>query len=134
MQAYDSADAGKTAYYAPRWVNRAGEHGPWNVTVRTSDLNARGFNGVTAQTVSVSGANGGANFIASLFKITGQVQAQGFNLSVAVEPSRAYRIQASTNLTLWSDVTSFSTGSSPFQFLDTGAIGLPRRFYRVVSP
>ena len=30
---FDSADAGKTAYWALRWVNTQGEHGPWSATV-----------------------------------------------------------------------------------------------------
>ena len=33
LQEYASADAGKTGYYALRWVNSAGEHGPWSATV-----------------------------------------------------------------------------------------------------
>ena len=111
----------------------------WNISVRTSDLNARGFNGVSGQTVNISGGNGVANFVASRLQLTilsspGQIQAQGFNLSVAVEPGRNYRLQASTNLTLWIDLTSFTGGGSPFQYLDSGATTLNRRFYRVVSP
>ena len=30
---FDSADAGKTAWWALRWVNTKGEHGPWSATV-----------------------------------------------------------------------------------------------------
>lgn len=30
---FESADAGKTAYWAMRWVNTRGEHGPWSATV-----------------------------------------------------------------------------------------------------
>ncbi len=30
---FDSADAGKTAWWALRWVNTRGEHGPWSATV-----------------------------------------------------------------------------------------------------
>lgn len=30
---YDGADAGKTAHYMLRWVNRRGERGPWSQTV-----------------------------------------------------------------------------------------------------
>ena len=33
MMEFDSADADKTAYWAFRWVNNAGEHGPWSATV-----------------------------------------------------------------------------------------------------
>ena len=30
---FDGADAGKTAHYMLRWVNRRGERGPWSQTV-----------------------------------------------------------------------------------------------------
>ena len=30
---FESADAGKTAWWALRWVNSKGEHGPWSATV-----------------------------------------------------------------------------------------------------
>ena len=30
---FDPADAGKRVYYLARWVNRAGEHGPWSEMV-----------------------------------------------------------------------------------------------------
>ena len=33
LMEFDSADAGKTAWWALRWVNTAGEHGPWSTTV-----------------------------------------------------------------------------------------------------
>ena len=33
LMEFDSADASKTAYWAMRWVNTRGEHGPWSATV-----------------------------------------------------------------------------------------------------
>ena len=33
LMEFDSADAGKTAWWALRWVNTKGEHGPWSATV-----------------------------------------------------------------------------------------------------
>ena len=33
LMEFDSADASKTAYWALRWVNTRGEHGPWSATV-----------------------------------------------------------------------------------------------------
>ena len=30
---FDSADAGKTGFWALRWVNTKSEHGPWSATV-----------------------------------------------------------------------------------------------------
>ena len=33
LMEFNSADAGKTAYWALRWVNTRGEHGPWSATV-----------------------------------------------------------------------------------------------------
>ena len=39
--------------------------GSWQVSVRTEDLNARGFNGVNTQSVIIAGGNGVANFVAT---------------------------------------------------------------------
>ena len=33
LMEFDSADASKTAWWALRWVNTKGEHGPWSATV-----------------------------------------------------------------------------------------------------
>ena len=33
LMEFASADAGKTAFWAMRWVNTHGEHGPWSATV-----------------------------------------------------------------------------------------------------
>lgn len=33
LMEFESADAGKTAWWALRWVNTRGEHGPWSATV-----------------------------------------------------------------------------------------------------
>ena len=33
LMEFESADAGKTAFWALRWVNTRGEHGPWSATV-----------------------------------------------------------------------------------------------------
>ena len=34
----ESADAGKTAWWALRWVNTKGEHGPWSATLSAAIL------------------------------------------------------------------------------------------------
>jgi len=64
-----------------------------------------------------------------------ELQANGFNFSVAVEPGRIYRVQASTNLMTWTDI-GFVVGSGGLvqSFLDRAASNRPNRFYRVVTP
>jgi hypothetical protein len=33
LMEFESSDAGKTAWWAMRWVNTRGEHGPWSAMV-----------------------------------------------------------------------------------------------------
>jgi hypothetical protein len=65
----------------------------------------------------------------------GQLQSNGFAFSVAVEPGRIYRVQASTNLVTWTDI-GFVVGSGGLvqSFLDAAVSNRPNRFYRVVTP
>ncbi len=117
-------------------------NGTWSVGVDSNGLDSRGYNAMNNQTVVVNGGNQTANFVASfigsatltVLSSPGQIQTQGFNLSIAGEQGRNYRLQASTNLTLWIDLTSFTGGGSPFPYLDGGATSRNRRFYRVISP
>jgi hypothetical protein len=43
-----------------------------------------------------------------------------------------YTVQASTNLTAWTNVLTTNPAALPFNWMDAGATNLPRRFYRVL--
>lgn len=58
----------------------------------------------------------------------------GFSAIITHDPDRAYRIQGSTNLTLWTDVTNFNHTASLFQFNDPSGTNRVRRYYRVITP
>ena len=58
----------------------------------------------------------------------------GFSALITHDPSRSYRIQRSTNLTSWIDLTNFNTTENLYDFLDPEATNNVRRFYRVVTP
>jgi titin len=62
----------------------------------------------------------------------------GFSFSLLLQTNVGYHIQATTNLgahpIIWSNLTSFVAGVSPFQFTDHAATNIPVRFYRAVSP
>jgi hypothetical protein len=49
------------------------------------------------------------------------------------EVGRLYRVQASTNLSSWSDISNFVSSINAWQFIDPMFTNYPRRFYRVVS-
>ena len=56
-------------------------------------------------------------------------------LDFAGIPGRTYRIQASTNLSAWSDIGSVTVDSSgTLQFEDANAAAFSTRFYRTVTP
>jgi hypothetical protein len=58
----------------------------------------------------------------------------GFGHGISGQTGVSYRLQASTNLTVWSDVTNLIGAGVLAQIRDEGATNLTRRFYRVVSP
>ena len=69
----DAHSTGQGTFYFPGCVvtDAGGNYqikvidGSWQVSVRTDDLNARGFNGVNPKSVTIAGSNGVANFIAT---------------------------------------------------------------------
>ena len=63
-----------------------------------------------------------------------EIQSTGFVLDLALEVGRSFRVQASSDLQTWSDVTNFVSTASAVRFVDAAAKPLSRRFYRVVSP
>ena len=54
-------------------------NGSWDVSVRTEDLNSKGFNGVNPKSVTIAGSNGVANFVATALppEITSPTSAAG---------------------------------------------------------
>jgi hypothetical protein len=50
------------------------------------------------------------------------------------EPGRQYRLQASTDLVLWNDLTNLLNTTGTWQFVDGILTGQLQRFYRVISP
>jgi hypothetical protein len=57
----------------------------------------------------------------------------GFYLTMIFDETNSYRIQASTNLTTWINLTTNGSGGAQI-FTDTGATNLSRRFYRTATP
>jgi hypothetical protein len=68
-------------------------------------------------------------FVAAATMISGS----GFNLNTIFDSTNEYRIQASTNLTTWIDLTTNGSGGA-LHFIDTAATNLNRRFYRTATP
>jgi hypothetical protein len=58
------------------------------------------------------------------------LDASGFFFNIIFDATNAYRVQGSSNLMSWVDLTNVSSGGSQ-HFLDSFATNLPRRFYRV---
>jgi hypothetical protein len=68
--------------------------------------------------------------------LSAYMETNGFNATIFLDPFRPYRIQRSTNLTVWTDVTNFTSSQSLFQFVDEAATNSVngRRYYRVKNP
>jgi len=58
----------------------------------------------------------------------------GDSIMIALESGRNYRVQASTDLLTWTDVTNFLSHSSLVSFTNSAFSGLPAMYYRVVTP
>jgi hypothetical protein len=53
-------------------------------------------------------------------------------LSVRAEPNRGWQIQASGDLAEWQTLTTMTSGTVGFEFVDSTATGMDCRFYRVM--
>ena len=57
-----------------------------------------------------------------------------FSMTVSLDTGTRYRVQGSTNLSSWVDLTNFVSSRSAFQFISTNSPTQNRGFYRLVSP
>ncbi len=95
----------------------------------------------TADQRGVPRPQGGAFDIGAVEVVTGSpivaggamVKSSGFYLNTILDATNRYRIQASTNLTTWIDLSTNGSGG-PLHFIDSAATNLNRRFYRTSTP
>jgi hypothetical protein len=66
--------------------------------------------------------------------LTGTPRSGGFELTVAGETGRSYRVQATTDLVNWTELGSLTWSPSNILYLDATAPNFEMRLYRVVSP
>ncbi len=115
--------------------------GSWTVSVRSSDLNSRGYSGVNNQTATISGGTATANFVAlpvpTAMSLPTPLAANQFRFTVTTPAPvvYGYSFQYSTNARPGTWVTLLTTNPSTgsFQFTDATATNAAR-FYRVTSP
>lgn len=113
--------------------------GVWNVALPTDALEQLDYMPVVAQQVIVIGEAGAVSF---LLKTQGPTispallslgfQPAGYEMVIAGEPRRIYRIDGSTNLTDWVEVGRVTTTEDASHFTDTTADSQGSKFYRVV--
>ena len=113
--------------------------GAWVVGINNGDLPARGFQDAPNQSTTITGSTGQTvNFVAQPFSnappTLGQAQlfTGQFRFYLSGITGRAYRIDASTNLTAWVPVVTNTAFGGGFQFNDPNASGYSRRFYRAL--
>ena len=64
----------------------------------------------------------------------GGYSSSGFQLQFSAGTNENYIIQASTDLSAWTNLSSGTVSTSPVTFMDPDATNYPARFYRVVLP
>jgi hypothetical protein len=113
--------------------------GNWTVGINGGDLPARGFQDASNQLTTITGTNGQTvNFVAQPFSsappVLGQAQRSGgqFQFYLSGTTGRTYRIDVSTNLTIWAPVITNTAFGGGFQFNDPNASAYSRRFYRAL--
>jgi hypothetical protein len=57
-----------------------------------------------------------------------------FRMEIGLEPGQLHRLQTSTNLSLWTDLTNLVSDSPIMTFQDCTATNDPRKFFRIVPP
>ena len=86
----------------------------------------------------VLGANTNQNFIAIIagggMGISGGQNQPNVTMSFTGTPSAVYRIQGSTNLTAWTNVTSITNGTNGTFSFQISTNGFGKRFFRAVTP
>jgi hypothetical protein len=63
-----------------------------------------------------------------------QITTQGFECTISLASGLNYRVQESSDLTNWADLTNFRPAGLTQSFHDQEATNQPRRFYRVLGP
>lgn len=66
--------------------------------------------------------------------VSGESTGRLVRLTIALEAGCNYRIQSSTNLVDWDDVTNFLSSSATADFLGQAGTNSALRFFRVISP
>src|SRR5262249_42145958 len=66
-------------------------------------------------------------------------RSDGFEFSILAPAGSNYRIQASSDLKCfrdicWEDIFQYQNRQEVTRFIDTDAVEMPQRFYRIVSP
>ncbi len=59
---------------------------------------------------------------------------RGFEFNLKGETGRSYRVQASTNLTMWTDLVSVTNNQPIISLVDATATQHRQRFHRVFAP
>jgi hypothetical protein len=62
------------------------------------------------------------------------IRTNGFTLNLTLEAGRNFRLQFSTNLVDWTDLTNITGTGIAFAFTDRSAVTRPCAFYRTVTP
>jgi hypothetical protein len=108
------------------------------LTLQTVNTNQAGNYTVTVQNSSALQISQAATLTVNHLPMSPILTASSFlnalQFNIADEIGRNYRVQASTDLVNWADLTNYYSTNTTMLFKDSSTTNFARRFYRVVSP
>jgi hypothetical protein len=112
--------------------------GTWTVNVRTSDLNALGYDSIQSTNVTIVAGTATANLIAPVtltaprFIGGGYTPLIGATLMIQGDVAHTNTVQYSSDLVNWQTLTNHVLTNAVWQVVDPAALGQAQRFYRVI--
>ena len=120
-------------------TNLVGQTNPTLTLTNVTTLEAGAYSVMVSNLAGVVTNSATLTVVSSAFQAPAgqtlaEIRSNGFSLELALEVGRSFRVQASEDLKIWTDVTSFVGNAQQLRVVDFPGRNASARFYRVVSP
>ena len=120
-------------------TNLVGQTNPTLTLTNVTTLEAGAYSVLVSNLAGVVTNSATLTVVSSAFQAPAgqtlaEIRSNGFSLELALEVGRSFRVQASEDLKIWTDVLSFVSDAQLKTVLDFAGRNAGAHFYRVVSP